>query len=202
MQKIYVSLLLVLVTFGLKAQSYIGFMTDNYSGVNRVINNPANIADTPFTFDINLVGASTIFGNDAYSSESLSILTGDDFEFPDSLMESFTEDNFAYSYSDILGPSVMVNINAKNTIALYTRARAIINASDIDGAQIDQFADDFDADTDDFIINNLNSSAVAHGWGEVGLSYARVFKDDNEHFFKGGATIKYLVGFASGYGET
>ncbi|MEO1012295.1 MAG: DUF5723 family protein [Bacteroidota bacterium] len=202
MKKTCLTLLFALIALGIRAQSYIGFFTDNYSGVNRVINNPANIADTPFNFDINLIGASTFFGNDAYSSESLSNLTGDGFEFPDSLDENFTDDNFAYNYTDILGPSILVNINAKNAIALYSRARVIFNASEIDGAQIDQFADDFDADTDDFMLDNLNTTASAHGWGEVGLSYARVFKDDNEHFFKGGATVKYLIGLGGGYGQT
>ena len=44
----------------IKAQSFIGFLTDNYSGVNSVISNPANIVDSRFKTDIHLAGASAL----------------------------------------------------------------------------------------------------------------------------------------------
>ncbi|WP_240751549.1 DUF5723 family protein [Flagellimonas onchidii] len=201
-KQFFIIVIFAFACFNLNAQSYIGFLSDNYSGVNRVINNPANIVDTPYNFDLNLIGVSTIFSNDAYASESLSVLTDDNFEFPDSLSESFTNDNFAYSYTDVLGPSLMINLNEKSAIALYTRARAIFNVSGINGSEINQFTDDFDIDTDNFALNNLNTNIAGHAWGEVGLTYARIFKNNNEHFYKGGVTLKYLVGLGSGYAQT
>ena len=36
-------------------------------------------------------------------------------------------------------------------------------------------------------------------WAEYGLTYAHVFKDDNEHYFKGGVTVKLLQGIQSAY---
>ena len=66
MKKITFSIALLLLSFCLKAQSHIGFLTDNYSGVHGVITNPANIADSPFKADINLAGVSVFGGNDYY----------------------------------------------------------------------------------------------------------------------------------------
>ena len=54
----------------------------------------------------------------------------------------------------------------------------------------------------EFLRTNLNNkylSVQEMTWAEYGLTYAHVFKEDNEHYFKGGATVKLLQGIQSSY---
>lgn len=204
-QVLLIGTLLLLKYSDLNAQSYHGFLHENYSGVNSVINNPANIADSRFSFDLNLAGVSAAFHNNIFASESISNLSNDNFDIDDDLIQTFLSSNAVYTNIDILGPSFLVNINPKNTISVYTRVRTLgdvyLNGEDLN--QIEDF-DDFDIEDPNFNfdINQPNTGVDIHAWSEIGLSYARVIKQDNQHFLKGGFTLKYLVGIASGYART
>ncbi|MBA4167809.1 MAG: hypothetical protein H0X41_09755, partial [Chitinophagaceae bacterium] len=46
------------------AQDFAGYRTGNYTGVNGVFFNPANIAASRYRFDVNLFSFSTLEGND------------------------------------------------------------------------------------------------------------------------------------------
>lgn len=198
-------LLLVLIAIcgvNMNAQSYIGFLTENYSGVNGVIRNPAYIADSRFNFDINLAGASGIFANDLFTTDNLfDILSDSDFGYPDDLDRDYSIINFAQANTDFLGPSVLFNINNKNTLALYTRARVITNIVG-NGLNAETLLEDPNIEVNDFQVSSFNDVASLHGWGEIGLSYATILKDSGKHFLKGGVTLKYLVGYGRGYIST
>lgn len=195
MKKDTLFVVILLCAIGLQAQSYIGFLSDNYSGVNSVIANPANIVDSRFKTDINLVGFSTVLGNDYYGVNFSDALK-DDYDFDLDANKSPSNSNNFGSYTDMLGPSFMFNLNEKSSIAVFTRARSIANINEINGNTIDEIDND---ETGDFIINEGDFSAFAQAWAEVGLTYARVFKNDEQHFLKGGLSLKYLQGFGSGY---
>ena len=91
------------------AQSYVGFLTDNYSGVHGVINNPASIADSKYKLDINLAGGSGFFGNDFLGFTLQDLTNGiSTLENLDSRVPS--DDNNFLANVDILGPSVLYTI--------------------------------------------------------------------------------------------
>jgi outer membrane protein OmpA-like peptidoglycan-associated protein len=196
MKKITLILLLMVSSFCAKAQSYVGFLTDNYSGVHGVISNPANIVDSRFKVDVNLVGASIFTGNDYYGVKVLDAIK-DDYDFDLDATKSPSSDNNLGVNVDVLGPAFMFNLNKKSSIAVFTRVRAIANVNEINGNTIDAIDDD---ETDDFIVNEGDFGAFAQVWGELGLAYARVFKNSEQHFIKGGVSLKYLQGAGSGYG--
>ncbi len=50
-----------------KAQDFPGYRTSNYTGVNGVFYNPANIADSRYRWDFNLFSISTSVGNNKAS---------------------------------------------------------------------------------------------------------------------------------------
>src|SRR5210317_1090627 len=50
-------LLLLCMTSSLKAQEQLGLRTDNYSGVNSLMLNPANFLSSDFEWDLNVAGA-------------------------------------------------------------------------------------------------------------------------------------------------
>lgn len=180
------------------AQSYIGLNTDNYSGVHGVLSNPANVVDSRTKVDVNLASISSYLSND-YASVNLSnVFGGDDIDFDDDENLDPSSNNSGVLNLDVLGPSVLFNINRKNAIALTTRARGFVNLNRVPGDLVEYFeSTDFDQDV--LEVNAVNLRSTAHVWGEIGFTYGRVFLDNTKHFLKVGVTAKYLqgLGYAS-----
>ncbi len=197
MKKIIISTMLLASALTAKAQSYLGYLTDNYSGVNSVIANPSNIVDSRFKTDINLVGASVFFSNDYYGLKAFDAIK-DDFDFDLDAKKTPTINNNAIINTDILGPSFMFNISKKSSIAVFTRVRSFVNVHEINGESIDKIDNDFD-ENNDFVLNEGDFYATGHGWTEIGLTYARVLMDKEKHFLKGGVSLKFLQGIGNIY---
>ncbi|WP_422858728.1 DUF5723 family protein [Flagellimonas sp. S174] len=178
------------------SQSYVGYLTDNYNGVHGVLSNPANIADSRMKLDINLIGISAFFGND-YIGVNLSDAFDDIDVVFDEANKTPNQNNFLANNLDILGPSFMLSLNEKNSIALYSRARTFFNLYDVNGEIIDKEGG-FNED-ENFFINEGDISGAINVWTEFGFTYARTLLDKEEHFLKGGITLKYLVGVQNAY---
>ncbi|MGB5420296.1 DUF5723 family protein [Algibacter sp.] len=193
MKKLTLLFLFVSMSLSINSQSYIGFLTDNYSGVHGVISNPATITDSPYKTDINLVGASA-FGSNDYFGINILDATKDGYSFDLESKKHPKDPNNASINADILGPAVMFNLTEKSAIAIFSRARAFVNVNEINGVSIASLDDDT---TKDLNINNENMHVLAHSWSEIGVTYARNVLNKNQHFLKGGVSLKYLQGYAS-----
>lgn len=193
-KRIYLSLFAFASFCAANAQSYLGYVPDNYAGVQGVLFNPASIADSRFKANINLFSLSTSVANDAYGV-SLSDALKSSFDFDTQAKKSFSTKNNAVLNTDIMGPSVMFNIAPKHSLAIYTRARAFANIIDVNGQVINDITKD---NKNSFPTANLGSpNAVGNSWGEIGISYATVLYQQGQHFLKGGITAKYLQGVAN-----
>lgn len=184
---------------GLSAQSYMGQIMDNYAGVQAVSVNPANVFDSPFRSDINLVSVSAFAGSD-YIGLSFSDLldSGGGFDFDSDATRYPSEQNHFFINADIMGPSFMFNVGAKQSFALTTRVRGLFNLNNIDGNLYDQIEEGFDfADDFDFSSNELNSTM--HAFAEIGVTYGREILRTQNQFIKGGITLKYLQGAGGGF---
>lgn len=182
------------------AQDFPGYRAGNYSGVNSVFFNPANIADSRYRFDVNLFSINVMAGNDQAS-----------FKLKD-LTKSFNSDsleNQLYGKDagttngtmsvNVVGPSVLFNVK-KNAFAITTRARVMANVQEMDGQLLSQLLDDHDATDLPYSINsNKNMRISMNAWTEFGASWGRVLYDKGNHFLKGGITLKYLAGTANTY---
>ncbi len=177
------------------AQSYFGYLNDNYAGVHAVMYNPANITDSRFNTDINLVSASLFLGNDLYGAKLLDF-TKSDFDFERDGSKYPKASNNFLTNTDILGLSFMFNLNKNSSLALFSRARALSHISNINGKSLDDINNNINTS---YKVENQNYSAAANSWVEYGLTYARVIADKNQHFFKAGLSVKYLSGLFSGY---
>ncbi len=183
------------------AQDFPGYRAGNFTGVNGVFFNPANIADSRYRFDFNLVSASSFVGNNKASFNLKSITQSFD---SDSLKRQFTGSGAGASTGfvnvDVHGPSLMFNAG-RGAIALTTRARVMANIIDVDGELVNQLSEDANSNISFpyTIKSGQNMRVAVNGWTEFGLSYARIFKNEGAHFFKGGATLKYLSGVANGF---
>ncbi|HEX8575172.1 MAG TPA: DUF5723 family protein [Flavobacterium sp.] len=179
-----------------KAQSYLGYYFDNYAGVQSTLYNPASIVDSRFNTDINLISASGLVANNYYGVRIFDAYK-DNFDFDRDAKKFPSNNNSGFVNLDVMGPSFMFNIAPKHAIAIFTRARSMINVRRIDGALIDRLEDDFG--TSDFRLNSQNFRGIGHSWGELGVSYATVLLNKNQHFLKGGLSLKYLQGVSNIY---
>ncbi|MGB6153160.1 MAG: DUF5723 family protein [Pricia sp.] len=179
---------------GLSAQSYIGQTMDNYAGVHALSVNPANVYDSPFRTDINLVSVSAFAGSDFISlSFSDLIDAGDGFDFDGDANRHPSENNHFFTNVDVMGPSFMFNIGDKQSFGLTTRLRGLLNLNNIDGNLYEQIEEGFDlADDFDFDASELNSTT--HAFAEIGITYGREILRTQDQFIKAGITLKYLQG--------
>lgn len=182
---------------GLSAQEFGGYRTGNYTGANGVFFNPASIADSRYRWDFNLFSISSWVGNnklslglkdltDNLNGDSIRNLVFNDEKGPASAMASI----------NLLGPTLMFNLNPRSALALSSHSRIMINSLDIDGKFANQFFDggDNNSSLPYTLSSNQDMRLNVNAWTEFGLTYARVIKDEGRHFLKAGLTLKYLVG--------
>jgi outer membrane protein OmpA-like peptidoglycan-associated protein len=197
------SLLFLIVLFSVitaNAQSYMGYIPDNYAGIQGVLFNPASIVDSRFRADINLFSTSSSLNNDFYGV-SLFDLSKNSYDANKDGVRTSSINNGGIVYSDVMGPSFMFNIAPKHSVAFYTRARAVVNGVDLNGNLYDQFKDGLD-DASSFLNLEVGSpNMVGHTWGEIGATYAAVLWQSKQHFLKGGFTAKYLIGGVNAYAK-
>ena len=71
----------MIVAMSASAQSYVGYTSDNYAGIQGVLYNPASIVDSRFNTDINLFSISATVANDLYGVKFIDIFKKDyDFD--------------------------------------------------------------------------------------------------------------------------
>lgn len=193
---------LIFLSQTVAGQHFPGYSTGNYTGVNGVFSNPANIADSRYRWDFNLFSINTGLGNNQASFNLKDI--SNSFE-TDSLTERFIGSGAGMSSgmmtANIHGPSLMFNLGEKSSIALTSRARVMMNAVDIDGKLVDRILESTENDPElpYTIQSSANMRASINAWSEFGASYAQVLHQEGAHFVKGGLTLKYLAGVANGY---
>ena len=193
----FILFFLFLTTSVTWSQSYIGHTFDNYSGVHGVIYNPSLVVDSPLRADINLFSVSGFVGSDYFSIDinRLTNLTGG-FEFDKIFEKNPKDDNQFFMNVDVLGPSVLFNLNSKSSMAVTTRVRAFFNLNNVDGLLYESVTNNFNQDEDlDFLLNDFYGTT--HVWGEYGLTYGRIILNEQTNHLKGGITLKYLQGAGS-----
>jgi len=183
------------------AQTYPGYRTGNYTGVNGVFFNPANIADNRFQWNVNLFAINGFVGTDQGGlkfSDITHSFTGDSLR--SKLLKGKTNVN-SLDYVDILGPSFMISLSPKTSVALTTRSRVFANARDVDGNLANALIDPSNSGiTTPVTLSGGNALTHATGWTEIGGSIAQVFTPKgSHHFLKGGITLKYIGGTADSY---
>ncbi|HRG00375.1 MAG TPA: DUF5723 family protein [Bacteroidia bacterium] len=209
-------LLITLITcsYFAHSQDFVGFNQSNYAGVTGVYQQPASIVDGRMKFDMNLIGINIgAYNNyigvsrDAFkrskdANGKTNFPAFDDTLFADKyLSEKMSNRNKSIYFSNrIMGPSFMIPINRKNAIAFTSSVRNYIN---IDGISPDLAKLAYEEFKYPSLwvtnLNNKNLSIQEMTWAEYGLTYARVIKEDNEHYLKAGVTVKLLQGIQSAY---
>lgn len=199
-QKITFAFFIVLTTTlfsTASAQEFAGYRSSNYTGVNGVFYNPANIADSRFRWDVNLLGVSALFGNNQVGfglDTNLDSLANTVFERTMKNVDGIVA-------ATINGPSVLFNIKKRNSVALFTRSHVLVNIDNINSSLAEQFSNDNLQNTalPLYLSSPENMTANVNAYTEFGVAFARVLKNTGSHFFKAGISLKYIAGVANGY---
>src|ERR1700759_931068 len=203
-QLLIVTISTLLCASHLFSQTYPGYRTGNYTGVNGAFFNPANIADNRFKWDINLVAINGFAGTDQ-GGLKLGDLTNhfDANTLKTKILKGHSQVN-SLDYADLLGPSFMLSLSPNTSIALTTRSRVFANVKDVNGDLANAIIDPSGAGiTSPIALNGARTITHSTGWTEIGGSVAQVFTKKGSHnFFKGSITLKYIAGTADAYMTT
>jgi outer membrane protein OmpA-like peptidoglycan-associated protein len=191
------------------SQDYLGFANSNYSGISGVHLNPANVVDSRYKIDINLVGFGfNVFNN--YVGLKPGALFHENGDFP-RFSDSTFQDNYltvndgapnkaVFLNSHFSLPSVLVTIDRKSAIGFNWRVRNYVNVDGVEPELAKLIYNELDyADLWLTQFNNEKLSIQNNIWGEYGLTYGRVIKDEGEHYLKVAGTAKLLQGLGAMY---
>lgn len=188
------------------AQNWLGLAQSNYGGTNSAYLNPSALADSRLRAYLNLGGADASFNN-TYLRLNLP-------QKPWEAGFSFTKDNLveqegrsgpqqASATAEVRLPALMLTLGPRAAIAFSSRVRGFAQASGVSYnlARLARYglgqADQLGLANQLLTDNSFNLEANAYH--EFALTYARTFTPNTTHFFKGGLTLKYLVGLGGGY---
>lgn len=183
------------------AQTFGGYNTSPDAGIYGVYTNPATAASTHFKWDVNIAGVHAVAGN-TYLSFAKSALHADTLKrgvdyFQDTSSRRY---QFGWGQADILMPSVLYAIDETQSVAFTWRVRGMANGGPVSPRVLNFTTIRFP--NPQYTGNTLyidRSAGTFNSWNEFGLTYARVLKENQLSRLKGGITLKYLSGIASGY---
>src|ERR1700754_2987473 len=116
MRHFLMALLILTTSICARSQTFPGYRTGNYTGVNGVFFNPANIADNRFKLDVNLVAINGFIGNDEAALDIKDITRSFNADSLKSKLLRGNEKVNSFQYADVLGPSVMAQITKNTTV--------------------------------------------------------------------------------------
>lgn len=147
--------------------------------------------------DIDLFSGSGLAGNDYFNIDFYSIINGEAGFDSGIKMNPTNQNNFLFNL-DILGPSFMINLSPKHSVALTTRARGILNLNNINGELYEALEDGLD-ESKSIQAEMENLNGTFHGWAEFGISYGRLLIEKPGKTLTGGISLKYLKGAGGMY---
>ncbi|MGA0556009.1 DUF5723 family protein [Larkinella sp. VNQ87] len=192
-------------TTGAWAQYYPGLVSSNYGGIHRMLQNPSSIAGTRYKFQVvAFTGNSSV--NSLYTKyvskglfQTIQLPYSKSLSLPLRTVGSITDAPRTTSYSEILGPSFLINVDGNQTIALHTRLKSYLYGSSLPENLTEAYRNRL-------FYRNLQPSSgsfdfgLAHNsYGEVGLTYGLQVFDGQWHRLKIGATVRRIVGAQMSY---
>jgi hypothetical protein len=187
------------------AQGWLGLAQSNYGGTNNVYLNPSSIADARHRAYLNLGGAGANFYNTYMQLDLPQRPWASGFRFERNyLTEQLTGDaKFGSASVEARLPSLMLTLGPRSAIALTNRVRAFVQFSNVSETlarlAYQGLGDANDLGLADRVLTDNGFHVDANSFHEFAFTYARTFTPNTTHFFKGGLTVKYLVGLGGGY---
>ncbi|MVN76539.1 hypothetical protein GO988_09410 [Hymenobacter sp. HMF4947] len=188
------------------AQGWLGISQSNYGGTNSAYLNPSAIADSRYRAYLNLGAAGGNFNNTYLQLD----LDKRPWENGFSLKkENLNEQHNSRATQDasltaeVRLPSLLVALGPRSAVALTSRVRGFVQATGVSTAlaQLARYGlgDAFKLGLANKVLDDNRFVLNVNSYHEFAATYARTFTPTTTHFFKGGLTLKYLVGLGGGY---
>ena len=192
---------IILLSVHAKAQRMLGVSTSDWSVMNGLTMNPANIADSREKIVLELFSVNAGIDNNLGSFGSVGDLTK-------ALNNGTTGSLFNYSNRstfslmapalEMRGPGLMYSINRKHSVALTTGVKIFNQFNNFDQTLFRTLVDPNytyeGSSTGDIDFTSKNFNYTVQSYAQLGLSYGVVLLDQKEHKLKAGLTLRYLRG--------
>lgn len=188
MNRILSFLLLICFVTSSAQQHFSGINTSSRSGILNGSYNPAELANISSKFEVNLIAPSIKASSNKIGFNDLT--GGSDIEM---LLFDGNENADLRIDAEVLGPGVAFKYETWS-FALTTKAYGKLDLVNIDPGIGDAIANGGINSVigTTFISNGGNQRLNGTTWGEVGLSAAKTFYEDETHKFNAGVTLKLL----------
>jgi len=194
------SLLASSASFG---QRDIGVATSNWSGINGLYLNPANIADNRDKLTIEIISVNAGVDNNLGTLNTSGGISNfikrinNGTEGASNVFNYGNNGSFSLvaPYAEVRGPGFMVKINHKNSIAFTTRMRVINQFNNFDQSLYHLITNPGSVTNGNVNITSKNFNWTAQYWNEIGLTYGVVLLEKGKHQLKAGLTARYLGGY-------
>ncbi len=185
---------------GSYAQRSLGVSTGDFSRINSMYLNPANLADSSELLSVNLFSINVRVDNNLGTSginsisKSLNNKNGDSSSKSPSIFNNSGRNKFSMILPEvnIHGPGIAVSINKKYSVALSTGVRIINQFSNFDQTLYNTISNTSSLTSQNYTFNTQKFNWTAHMWNEIGLSFGGMFIDDGKNQLKAGITVRRL----------
>ena len=213
MRKTLIAWCCVCLPFCLSAQYNFGIGNGNYSGIQGARINPAITAGSPMQWEVNAVSAGILYDNTfLYTPHGSvpvlgfkSIYSGiiDNRHFVTRYDPSNPGKLYQFVLStEVLGPSVRVNIGTDQSVGLTVAARSYANMRDLPGTTAQTaYAYLLQPDLWNKPLGDHSSRLNGMGWLQYGLNYSAILMDDGTNQLKAGIGLNYLQGVVAAYAK-
>ncbi len=200
MKKIITFLLFINTIINASAQRYYGIANSNYSGINGLYINPANIADNRLKLDIQLFSNNASVNQNygyikSFGSLIDSLNNNKDVAF---IKSGRTSDIGFNGLGEARLPSFMFQINKKSAIGLVTRGRILQTGSGLNTDYFTLVSDGIKGikQPNGTVFTTGNLISTAHAFTDIGIAYGREVLNTGVHYLKVGGIIKRYNGLA------
>ena len=205
MQAILAGSLLLLSVCQAAGQGWVGLSQSNYGGIHNTYVNPSSIADSRHSVFLSTFGGDFNFYNTYLELNLPQAPWKAGFSLSkQNLNEQLTGGpEFASISAELRLPSLMLGLGKGRALAFSNRARGFGQASNVSQnlARLGRYglgeADRLGLANRLLEDNSFNINLNAYH--EFALTYAQTLTPNTRHFFKVGATVKYLAGLGGGY---
>ena len=199
--KKYFFIILLLITISnLYSQENIGIANSNYSPTSSALLNPSSIVDSKVLWEINIVGISAFIDNNYVFLPKNQFSPIGAIRDPESAPEPL--DNFTSSkkngYIDaaVHGPSAIVTVG-KHAFGINTQLRTIVDVRNMPNHLAKFSFEGFKYLPQrgiEYKGSNIKINTMT--WGEVGVNYGYIFKQEATDMYLAGISLRKLIGIS------
>ena len=174
----------------LSAQYAQGAVFDNYNPVNGQFINPTHIVDSKVWLDINLAGVNAYVYNNYFYYPDTRLFNFESFQYEpryDTANPIFN----AWENVYVAGPSFSLTLG-KNAISVFSAVRAVGNVKNIPSVLPKSSTSAGLNNSDTGFYNIEKARGKVMGWAEVGATFGRILKVDDDVMYVGAVSAKYL----------